>query len=118
VNSRAEHQRLDDILASIAAIRAHGELRDSAVVPDGLVADAVKYRLVEIGEAVGDLSDETRALKPDTPWTRIKGMRSLLTHQYHDVDMTRVWNVVDEHLPPLEAAVREILKAHPGTGPR
>jgi hypothetical protein len=47
--SRRDDQRLDDILAAAAAIADHltrGEL------DDGLVFDAVRVRLIEIGEAV------------------------------------------------------------------
>ena len=47
--SRRDRQRLDDILAAINAIRAYlvrGHLSD------GLVFDAVRVRLIEIGEAV------------------------------------------------------------------
>ena len=47
--SRRDAERLQDILDAITAIRSHltrGELSD------GLVFDAVRVRLIEIGEAV------------------------------------------------------------------
>ena len=47
--TRHDRQRLEDILAAIDAIRTHltrGDLSDS------LVFDAVRVRLIEIGEAV------------------------------------------------------------------
>jgi len=47
--SRRDRQRLDDILAAISAIRAHLVRGD---LSDGLVFDAVRVRLIEIGEAV------------------------------------------------------------------
>ncbi len=47
--SRRDRQRLEDILAAVAAI---GEHLDRGGLDDGLVFDAVRVRLIEIGEAV------------------------------------------------------------------
>ena len=47
--TRRDRQRLDDVLAAIDAIAEHlgrGDLHD------GLVFDAVRARLIEVGEAV------------------------------------------------------------------
>ena len=53
--SYRERQRLGDVLAAIDAIRSHLRRGD---LSDGLVSDAVRIRLLEIGEAV-------KALPPD-----------------------------------------------------
>jgi uncharacterized protein with HEPN domain len=62
VTSR-DQQRLADILAAIDAIKSH--LQRGALT-DGLVFDAVRIRLLEIGEAVKalprDLLDEQPAI--------------------------------------------------------
>jgi hypothetical protein len=49
--SYRERQRLDDIQAAIDAIRAHLQRGD---LSDGLVFDAVRIRLLEIGAAAGE----------------------------------------------------------------
>jgi uncharacterized protein with HEPN domain len=112
VSRRTDEQRLHDIRDSIAAIRAYETYRDGEPAPAGLVEDAIKCRLVEIGEAVGDLSQEIRDQRPGVPWSRIKGMRDLLAHRYHAIDISVVWAIVDTHLNPLDEAVRDLL---PGT---
>lgn len=76
--TRFEAARLDDILQAIEAVQAH-LLRGP--VSDALVGDAVRMRLVEIGEAVKGLSDEAKALEPHIPWKNIARMRDLLTHR-------------------------------------
>lgn len=48
---RADAERLDDVLAAAAAIESHLE---RGTLADGLVFDAVRVRLIEIGEAVKD----------------------------------------------------------------
>jgi uncharacterized protein with HEPN domain len=47
--SYREHQRLADIQAAIEVIRSHLQRGD---LSDGLIFDAVRIRLLEIGEAV------------------------------------------------------------------
>lgn len=100
--TRRDRQRLHDILAAIEAIRAHLERGD---LDDGLVFDAVRVRLIEIGEAVKALPGELLASEPRLPWTQIAGMRDRLAHRYFDTSHVIVRATVSEDLPELEAAV-------------
>ncbi|MGH3177896.1 MAG: hypothetical protein ACRDPF_28970 [Streptosporangiaceae bacterium] len=52
-----ERQRLADIQAAIDAIGSHLQRRD---LSDGLIFDAVRIRLLEIGEAVKALPAENQ----------------------------------------------------------
>ena len=104
--SRRDDERLADILASADAISSHlgrGRLND------GLVFDAVRVRLIEIGEAVKDISGEILATEPHIPWRDVAGMRDQLAHRYFDTAHSIVQATVDEDLPPLVAAVRRLL---------
>jgi uncharacterized protein with HEPN domain len=62
--SYREGQRLADIQAAIDAIRAHFQRGD---LTDALVFDAVRIRLLEIGEAVTALPDDLLATQPAIP---------------------------------------------------
>ena len=77
--SRSPARRLEDILLACDAIDAH-LLRGPADDPfaDGLVFDAVRVRLIEIGEAAKDLPADLTASEPDLPWREIAGMRDQL----------------------------------------
>jgi uncharacterized protein with HEPN domain len=100
-----ERERLADILAAIAAIRAHvvrGELTD------GLIFDAVRIRLLEIGEAVKALPDDLLASEPDIPWRQIARMRDHLAHRYFDTSHAIVQGTVDRDLLQLEDAVHRL----------
>ena len=59
--SYRERQRLADIQAAIDAIRSHLQRGD---LTDGLIFDAVRIRLLEIGEAVKALPDDLLATQP------------------------------------------------------
>jgi uncharacterized protein with HEPN domain len=105
--SRQDRQRLEDILAAKDAITAHLQRGD---LNDGLVFDAVRVRLIEIGEAVKALPDQLLAREPDLPWAQIAGMRDRLAHRYFDTSHAILAATVDEDLPALEAAVHRLLQ--------
>jgi uncharacterized protein with HEPN domain len=116
--SYRERQRLADIQAAIDAIRSHLQRGD---LSDGLIFDAVRIRLLEIGEAVKALPDDLLATRPSIPWQQIARMRDHLAHRYFDTAHAILQATVDEDLPDLERAVqaltRSVEKEEPDTRP-
>jgi uncharacterized protein with HEPN domain len=108
--SRHERQRLDDVLAAIGAIHAHVQ---RGPLSDQLVFDAVRVRLIEIGEAVKALPPELLAHEPDLPWVQIAGMRHRLAHRYFDTSHAILAATVERDLPELERAARSLLDRAP-----
>ena len=102
MNARHDDERLADIVDAITAIRSHLTRGD---LSDGLVFDAVRLRLIEIGEAVKLLDPKLVASEPDVKWSDAAGMRDWLAHYYFDTSRAVVEATVMEDLPPLEAAV-------------
>jgi uncharacterized protein with HEPN domain len=100
--SRSDHDRLDDITAAIDAIRSHVA---RGPLTDDLVSDAVRIRLLEIGEAVKALSDDLTATEPEIPWRQIARMRDHLAHRYFATLPEMIQDTVDTDLAPLESAV-------------
>jgi uncharacterized protein with HEPN domain len=105
--SRRDRLRLEDILAAIDAIAAHLRRGD---LHDGLVFDAVRVRLIEIGEAVKALPDDVLGTEPALPWAQIAGMRDRLAHRYFDTSHAILAATVEDDLPQLEAATRRLLE--------
>ena len=95
-----DRQRLADIQAAIEAIASHLRRGD---LTDGLVFDAVRIRLLEIGEAVKALPAELLAAEPDIPWSQIARMRDHLAHRYFDTSHAILRATVDHDLPELDA---------------
>jgi uncharacterized protein with HEPN domain len=91
----------------IDAIHAHLERGD---LHDGLVFDAVRVRLIEIGEAVKALPAQLLASEPALPWAQIAGMRDRLAHRYFDTSHAILVATVSEDLPELDTAVRRLLQ--------
>ena len=105
--SRHDDQRLADIFAATEAIAAH---ISRGGLDDGLVFDAVRVRLIEIGEAVKAIDPALLPEEPDIPWTDVAGMRNHLAHRYFDTAHSSVQATVAEDLPPLVAAVERIIE--------
>jgi uncharacterized protein with HEPN domain len=116
--SYRERQRLADIQAAIDAIHSHLQRGD---LTDGLIFDAVRIRLLEIGEAVKALPDDLLATQPSIPWRQITRMHDHLAHRYFDTAHAILQATVDKDLPDLECAVqvltRSVGKEDPGTRP-
>jgi uncharacterized protein with HEPN domain len=50
----------------------------------------------------------------DIPWKQISGFRNILVHNYlGNIDPLTVQAVVQQHLPPLETAVCDMLARNP-----
>ena len=86
------------------------------------MCDAVRVRLIEIGEAVEDIAPELLAAEPDIPWRDVAGMRDQLAHRYFDTAHGLVPATVEQDLPSLVAAVKRVLirlgaKSEPPLGP-
>jgi uncharacterized protein with HEPN domain len=105
--SRRDYQRLEDILVAIDTIAIHLQRGD---LHDGLVFDAVRVRLIEIGEAIKALPADLLATEADLPWTQMAGMRDRLAHRYFDSSHAILAATVEEDLPVLEAATRRLLQ--------
>jgi uncharacterized protein with HEPN domain len=74
----------------------------------GSFFDAVRLRLIEIGEAVKLLDPKLVAQRPDIKWSDTAGMRDWLTHHYFDTSRAVVEATITEDLPSLEVAVLEL----------
>ena len=80
------------------------EFRDDEILQDALIR-----QLSIIGEAAGQLSDETRRQAPSVPWTDIYGMRNKLVHDYFGVDLDAAWDTVQKDLDPLLQKVEDLI---------
>jgi uncharacterized protein with HEPN domain len=106
--SRHDEERLNDVLAAALAITNHlarGSLRD------GLIYDAVRVRLIEIGEAVKSIDPQLLAQEPDIPWNDVAGMGNHLAHRYFDTVHSIVQATIDNDLPILVAASQRLLES-------
>lgn len=109
--TRHEEEWLNDILVAIDAI---DEYLGIGGLQQGLIYDACRVRLMEIGEAVKHLEPALLEREPTVAWNQIARMRDVLVHHYHDTDFAVVEAVVNESLPPLREAVLRLRRLGAG----
>ena len=105
-NDRAYLEHIRDALDDIATYTNVG--RDSFMA-DRMRQDATLRKLQVIGQAVKNLSEETRSHHPQIPWKQIAGLRDKVIHDYFGVNLEIVWAVIVNELPKLREAVVALL---------
>ena len=76
---------------------------------DDLHFDAVLRNLEIIGEAVKNVSEETRQKYPTVKWRKIAGFRDIVAHEYFGVNEETVGDIVKNEIPSLLSIVNVML---------
>ena len=66
-----------------------------------LLIDSIMFRIIQISENNGKLTDQFKAVHTDVPWLAIKGMRNRIVHNYGYVDFTVVYDTVIHGIPEM-----------------
>jgi uncharacterized protein with HEPN domain len=102
---------LADITRESSLLREFVEGYDrEAFLGDRKTQRAVLCQLMIIGEAASRLSDAFRNQHPIAPWPRIVGLRNILIHRYHAVDLELVWVIAQRDIPSLIAATEPLVR--------
>lgn len=101
---------LRDIRDSIRWVRSYAEVGREEFMRSRLHQSAAIREFQIIGEATKKLSDELKRAYPNIPWRRIAGSRDILVHDYANVRLVRVWNIMARDLPLLEQQIEVILR--------
>jgi len=107
--TRDARQWLADVERACEVIARYVE--DDAL-PEDLVYDAVRMRLVEIGEAVRMLPSSVTATEPGIPWSRVSLLGERLTRRYFDTTPAVVFGTARMDVPALREAVQRMYTAH------
>jgi uncharacterized protein with HEPN domain len=109
MSSRPAGPLLDDILERIERIeRFIAGLNRDAFLADDRTTDSVVRNLEVIGEAANRLPLALRDRYPGIPWRRIVGLRNRIVHDYFDVDLEIVWEILVTELPRLKEQLRDV----------
>ncbi|MDO8659300.1 MAG: DUF86 domain-containing protein [Candidatus Parcubacteria bacterium] len=74
---------------------------------------AVVYDVMVIGEASKNMPNDLKTTYADIPWKNISGTRDKLVHDYFDIDVDIIWNIITHELPKLKSAINDYISKHP-----
>ena len=94
---------------AIVQIQTYTEGGQEEFLNNKMIQDAVLRNLEIIGEATKNLTPDLKDLRPQVPWGRIAGMRDVLIHDYFEVDLQIVWDVVKNRLPELKEHIESLI---------
>jgi len=106
---RDDRERLQDILEAVERIEKYAARGRQTFDDDELIQNWMVQNLQVIGEAARALSPTVRDSHPELAWSDIIGMRTVLVHNYFEIDADIVWAAVTQDVPILKRKVQAIL---------
>lgn len=100
---------IEEMLAATSAIldATRGKTFEE-FVGSWLLRHAVQRGIEIISEASRHLPDTLIDKAPEIPWKQVRGIGSVLRHEYHRVSDRLVWNLIVEELPRLSQALERL----------
>ncbi len=78
---------------------------------------ALTHAVEIVGEAAGHVAESIRLKNPQVAWEQITLTRHRLIHGYDQVDLDRLWTIVENELPGLIAQLENIVEGFGGRKP-
>ena len=102
--------RLEHILSAIDNVFEYSQNMTLATfVKNKVVCHAITYNIQVVGEAASRLSKDFIETHNDIDWRDIISMRNVLVHDYYNIDLNVLWNVVQFDLPPFREKILSYL---------
>lgn len=103
--SATDLERIEDILEfaeTVSAIVNEGQEKFESNKVSQL---ALERLIISIGEACSKMSADFQNTHSEIPWRDIIGMRNLLIHAYHRIEISQVWKAASEDIPALVRSI-------------
>ena len=108
-------QRRDEIvikkvLSEIAiGLEMLGDTDLDAFLNDEKLKRALGMTVINIGELIKNVAEETRKEYPNIPWKAVAGMRDITAHKYQTLRMEDVYTTVKEDFVTLKEQLKLII---------
>lgn len=108
---RRDYVILTKVLSEISVAESlMSDTTISAFLESELLRRAICMTVINIGELVKNLSEDTRKASPYIPWKAIAGFRDIAAHKYQTLKMEDVYETVSTDFPVLKQQITELLK--------
>lgn len=109
-NTKDDRYYVEKIKADLRFVIDHtsGKTKEE-IESDELLIDSIMFRIIQISENNGKLTDLFKLQHADVPWLAIKGMRNRIVHDYGYVDLSVVYDTVIHGLPEMYEKLNAII---------
>ncbi|PZE65084.1 DUF86 domain-containing protein [Curtobacterium sp. MCBD17_021] len=111
--SGSTEQRLDDLIAACTRIEEY--IADPAL-PEAVVLDAVRMRLVDIASSARQLPPTMTAAEPTIPWSQVSALGERLTGRHGETPASLLLRTARTDVPVLRDAAIRMRARCPGPG--
>jgi uncharacterized protein with HEPN domain len=101
---------LEHILECIERVETYTASGKEGFLSSPIAQDATLRQLQVMAEATTQLSDHLKANHPEIDWRSLAGFRNVLVHDYLGIDLIKVYQVTEENLPSLKAAIERMVE--------
>lgn len=93
---------LEDMLQSAKKIKRYVIDHDfESFLSDEKTMDAVVRNFEIIGEAANRVNPDFKVNNPEIEWSRIRGFRNRIVHEYFGIDYEIIWQIIEDYLDEL-----------------
>ena len=104
------HERLIHIEKAISSIEKFVGAADlKSFLKNEMLQDAVLLQFIIIGEGIIHVEAEI-LVKYNYPWYKVRSFRNMIAHEYFNIKMRAVWEIIENDLPEIKTVVKSILK--------
>jgi uncharacterized protein with HEPN domain len=104
-----DREALQRMVECAGMVEGYVERAGPGWAADDMAVDAIAKRIEEIGEVAKRVGLDTLALMPDIDWRGVKGIREVIAHDYEEIDLRILGDVVQNKLPQVVAVVSRML---------
>ncbi len=92
----------------ITRIETYTQSGKAAFLEDLKTQDAVIRNLETLADATQRLPEMWKSAYPNINWRKVGDFRNFLAHQYLEIDLDIVWEVVENEIPELKTCIESM----------
>lgn len=109
-NKKTDQYYIKKIVTDIEFIIAHtAGLTIEQLEDNEVLVDSVMFRLIQVAENSDKLTESFKEQHKEFPWRAMKGLRNRIVHEYGNVDMSVVYETIQNDIPELLQNLKEFI---------
>jgi uncharacterized protein with HEPN domain len=104
----------EDLFSSIEKIESYTkDFSYNDFFSNHMVIDAVVRNIEIIGEIAKQIPDNIKNDIPEIPWKALSGIRNRIVHEYFNIDVSIIWQIITKDLPELKRNIKKQIDDNP-----